>query len=510
MQLAPGDVFAGYTIVEALGAGGMGEVYLARHPRLPRRDALKVLPTGISRDSTFRERFTREADLASGLWHPNVVSVYDRGEHNGQLWIAMEFVDGTDAGRRLAGSYSAGMPVDDVTAIVTAVAAALDHAHNRGLLHRDVKPANIMLAEHDAAGDEDRRILLADFGIARPLDEVSGLTTTNMTVGTVAYAAPEQLMGEDVDGRADQYGLAATAYHLLTGEQLFPQSNPAVVISRHLNADPPSLTAKRPALAALDPVLARALSKDPADRYARCADFARALNAATSADAHAASAPTASAPKATATPAPKPATAAASTQGPRHRWLVAGSAAAAIVVLLAVTLLLWRPWQSPTAPDTSAPSTSSPVSASTASSPTAPPRAVAPPSPPVESPPTTTMTPAISRAGFYGEWGQHSTSVTLAPDGSAHYAVWSGVANGTSWSATWSAMTSTTAMIVLATQLESHGDTTSQWLDRYSGEAFTFTLRPDGYATITNPTGQPVTLCPRATGFHDSQGLCGA
>lgn len=110
MQLAPGDVFAGYTIIEALGAGGMGEVYHARHPRLPRRDALKVLPTGISRDSTFRERFTREADLASGLWHPNVVSVYDRGEHNGQLWIAMEFVDGTDAGRRLAGCTPRACP----------------------------------------------------------------------------------------------------------------------------------------------------------------------------------------------------------------------------------------------------------------------------------------------------------------------------------------------------------------------------------------------------------------
>jgi serine/threonine-protein kinase len=160
---------------------------------------------------------------------------------------------------------------------------------------------------------------------------------------------------------------------------------------------------------------------------------------------------------------------AASTQGPRHRWLVAGSAAA-IVVLLAVALLFWRPWRSPTASDTSAPSTSSPVSASTASSPTAPPPAVAP-APPAESPPSTTTTPAISRVGFYGEWGQHSTSVTLAPDGSAHYAVWSGVANGTSWSATWSPMTSTTAMIVLATRLESHGDTTCQRLDRYSGEA---------------------------------------
>jgi serine/threonine protein kinase, bacterial len=123
-----------------------------------------------------------------------------------------------------------------------------------------------MLAQHDDASDDDRRILLADFGIARPLNEVSGLTTTNMTVGTVAYAAPEQLMGEDIDGRANQYALAATAYHLLAGEQLFPQSNPAVVISRHLNADPPSLVTKRRELAALDPVLARALSKNPADR----------------------------------------------------------------------------------------------------------------------------------------------------------------------------------------------------------------------------------------------------
>ena len=229
MQLAPGDVFAGYTVVEALGAGGMGEVYLARHPRLPRRDALKVLPVAVSQDSTFRERFTREADLASGLWHPNVVSVYDRGEHGGQLWIAMEFVDGTDAGQQLVVS-PAGLPVEDVMTIATAVAAALDHAHARGLLHRDVKPANIMLARNDASGAEGRRILLADFGIARSLDEVSGLTTTNMTVGTVAYAAPEQLMGEQIDGRADQYSLAATAYHLLSGEQLFPQSNPAVVM----------------------------------------------------------------------------------------------------------------------------------------------------------------------------------------------------------------------------------------------------------------------------------------
>jgi len=513
MQLGPGDDFAGYTIVEVLGAGGMGEVYLARHPRLPRRDALKVLPAGISSDPRFRARFTREADLASGLWHPNVVGVYDRGEHDGQLWMAMEYVDGTDAARRLAASRSTGLPVADVTAIVTAVAAALDHAHARGLLHRDVKPANIMIAERDVAGDEDRRILLADFGIARPVDEVSGLTTTNMTVGTVAYAAPEQLMGEDVDGRADQYGLAATAYHLLSGEQLFPQSNPAVVISRHLNADPPSLTAIRPALAALDPVLARALSKDPADRYARCSDFARALAAATSADAHAASAPTASAPRATRARAPAPAATVAFTRNLRHRWLIAGSAAA-IVVLLAVALLLWRPWQSTTASNANASSTSSPTKTPAASSPTASLPAVAAP-PPVETP-TTSTTPEVSRTGFSGEWSQHATSVTLAPDGSAHYLVSSGydaasgTFNTTAWSATWSPVTPTTAMIILATQLEDKGDTTAAWWQRHSGQAFTFTLRSDGYATISDPSGEPIILCPQGTGFQDSQGLCGA
>ena len=141
-------------------------------------------------------------------------------------------------------------PCRKVASIVTVIAGALDYAHKQGLLHRDVKPANIVLT--NASEDGDQRILLADFGIARPADDVSGLTTTNMTVGTVAYSAPEQLMGEELDGRADQYALAATASHLLTGAQLFPHSNPAVVISRHLNADPPKLPDTRPDLAGLD------------------------------------------------------------------------------------------------------------------------------------------------------------------------------------------------------------------------------------------------------------------
>jgi serine/threonine protein kinase, bacterial len=274
MPLADGATFAGYTIVRMLGSGGMGEVYLAQHPRLPRRDALKVLPVSVSADNEYRQRFNREADIAAALWHPHIVGVHDRGEFDGQIWISMDYVDGTDAGRMLRERYPDGMPRAEVVDIVTAVAQALDYAHERDLLHRDVKPANILLAYPESG---DQRILLADFGIARWVNDISGLTATNMTVGTVSYAAPEQLMGAQLDGRADQYGLAATAFHLLTGAPPFQNSNPAVVISQHLSAPPPAIGARRPELSALDPVLAKALSKDPNDRYERCADFARAL-----------------------------------------------------------------------------------------------------------------------------------------------------------------------------------------------------------------------------------------
>ncbi|AQA06727.1 serine/threonine protein kinase [Mycobacterium sp. MS1601] len=273
MPLADGATFAGYTIIRLLGAGGMGEVYLAQHPRLPREDALKVLPPSVSTDREFRERFEREADLAAGLWHPHIVGVHDRGEFEGQLWISMDYVDGTDAGvllRRQPG----GLAPEHVVAIVSAVADALDYAHDRQLLHRDVKPANILITSPDSG---NRRIMLADFGIARRADEASGLTATNMTVGTVSYAAPEQLMGNPLDGRADQYALAATAFHLLTGAPPFQHTNPAVVISQHLTARPPSVSERKPELAHLDSALGKALAKDPADRYARCLDFARAL-----------------------------------------------------------------------------------------------------------------------------------------------------------------------------------------------------------------------------------------
>jgi serine/threonine protein kinase, bacterial len=177
MPLATGTTFAGYTILRLLGSGGMAEVYLAQHPRLPRRDALKVVSEAITADTDFRERFHRQADLASTLWQPHIVGVHDCGEFDGRLWIAMDYVAGTDAGQLVKNRYPAGMSTEDACAIVTAVADALDYAHKRGLLHRDVKPANILLTEPE---DGKRRILLADFGIARPPADISGLTATEV------------------------------------------------------------------------------------------------------------------------------------------------------------------------------------------------------------------------------------------------------------------------------------------------------------------------------------------
>ncbi|MUM15321.1 serine/threonine protein kinase [Mycobacterium sp. CBMA271] len=277
MSLAVGEVFAGFTIVRMLGSGGMGEVYLADHPRLPRQDALKILRAQTSEDDEYRTRFNREAELAAGLWHPHIVGVHDRGEHDGRLWIAMDYVDGSDAAHLLRDKYPNGLPEADACAIVSAIADALDYAHERGLLHRDVKPANILIST-SATGSQ--RILLADFGIVREIAEPGNLTGTNFTVGTVAYAAPEQLMAAELDGRADQYALAATAFHLLAGKPPFEDSNPVAVISQHLKSTAPAISDRRPDLVRLDPVFAKALAKEPGARFGRCRDFADELKQA--------------------------------------------------------------------------------------------------------------------------------------------------------------------------------------------------------------------------------------
>src|SRR6202007_1665615 len=169
MPLAVGQEFAGYTILRVLGAGGMGTVYLVQHPRLPRQDALKELSADLTTDPQYRARFLREADVAASLAHPNILGIHDRGECGDQFWIAIDFVRGTDAAKLLHERYPRGMPAGLAMQIVAPVASALDPAHQRGLLHRDVKPANILVTE---PGDDVRRILLSDFGIARQRGDI--------------------------------------------------------------------------------------------------------------------------------------------------------------------------------------------------------------------------------------------------------------------------------------------------------------------------------------------------
>ncbi|KAF0845787.1 serine/threonine-protein kinase [Nocardia caishijiensis] len=274
-QLRPGAVFAGYVIERVLGSGGMGTVYAARHPRLPRSDALKVLSDAHSASAEFRARFVREAELAARIDHPNVVAVHDRGIDQGALWIAMQYVAGTDA----ASVLRDGVPDPRLTLhIVAGAAAGLDAAHRAGLLHRDVKPANLML---ESRVGEPERVLVADFGIAKSGTDGTALTESGVFLATLAYAAPELIRLDAVDHRADQYSLGCTLYELLTGRKPFPRETPAAVINAHLTAPPPRPTELNPHLPpAVDAVIARALAKNPDDRYASCGALAAATAAA--------------------------------------------------------------------------------------------------------------------------------------------------------------------------------------------------------------------------------------
>ncbi|WP_280346667.1 serine/threonine-protein kinase [Nocardia neocaledoniensis] len=271
-----GAFFAGYRIERVLGAGGMGTVYVAAHPRLPRRDALKVLPENAGAGTEFHARFLREAELSARLDHPNIVSVYDRGVEDGQLWIAMEFVDGTDVAALLR--RESALPPERAVHIVTEAARGLDEAHRNGLLHRDVKPANILLEPVD---DAPERVLVADFGIARAAGDGTALTAVGTVVATLAYAAPELLTEQRVDHRADVYALGCTLFELLTGTKPFPRDSVVAVMQAHLMAPPPRATTIRPELPpAIDAVMARAMAKNPEERFSSCGALAAATAAA--------------------------------------------------------------------------------------------------------------------------------------------------------------------------------------------------------------------------------------
>jgi eukaryotic-like serine/threonine-protein kinase len=262
-MLSVGSVVAGYRIERVLGSGGMGAVYLAANPNLPRYDALKVLSSQLSGNPDFRARFVREADLAARLDHPNIVSIYDRGQTGeGQLWIAMQFVDGTDADKALrSGPITPGRAVH----ILGQAAKALDYAHQHGVVHRDIKPANLLLS---GPAGPDERVLLGDFGVARALGD-AGLTVTGSLLATLPYAAPEVLAGGLSDARADLYSLGCALFRMLTGREPFAAAaGMAALVAAHLHAPPPRVTDQLPGLSArMDAVIATAMAKNPAHRF---------------------------------------------------------------------------------------------------------------------------------------------------------------------------------------------------------------------------------------------------
>jgi len=267
--LAPGSRVAGYLLERLVGVGGTAAVFRARDERLGRVVALKLL-TG---DEGVRRRFAREARAVAAVDHPHIIPVYEAGEAGGVLFIAMRFVADDDL--RVVVRREGSLRPRRAAAFISPVASALDAAHGVGLVHRDVKPANMLV---DVGPGRPAHVYLSDFGLARGMLSVGGLTGAGQFLGTPDYAAPEQISGRSVDGRADQYALGCVAYTLLSGSLPFEREEPMAVLYAHLYAPPPRVTSVRPDLpGAVDQVLARALAKAPAERYGSCGAFADAL-----------------------------------------------------------------------------------------------------------------------------------------------------------------------------------------------------------------------------------------
>jgi hypothetical protein len=273
--LRPGEEFAGHRIESLAGRGGMGVVYRATHLALDLTVALKVIAPEYAEDPEFRERFKRESRLAASLDHPNVIPIRHAGEEDGLLYVTMRYVDGSDLGRAI--SRSDGLPPAAAVAIVADVAAALDAAHQRGLVHRDIKPGNILLEERGGAP----RTYLTDFGLTRHQQGTARLTRTGQWMGTLDYVAPEQIRGADVDGRADFYSLGCVLYHAIAGDVPFPRDSEVAAIYAQLEDATPALAGAVEGVSAeLDAVVQRATAKRPGDRYSSGAEFADDAKAA--------------------------------------------------------------------------------------------------------------------------------------------------------------------------------------------------------------------------------------
>jgi serine/threonine protein kinase len=276
-DLPSGTQLGGYRVATVIGRGGMGVVYLAQQLALDRRVALKVIDPELSEDPEFRERFSREAQLAAAIDHRNIIPVYDAGDADGRLYLSMRYVKGLDL--RTVLQLQGPMDPERALGILGAVADALDAAHEAGLVHRDVKPANVLI--EDGPDPEPDRVFLTDFGLTKRVHAPSGLTRTGIFVGTPDYASPEQCAGKEVDGRTDVYSLACVLHECLSGATPFPRPSDTQVLAAHLLEAPPRLSSVRPGLPpVLDDVLTRGLAKDPAQRYGTCGALVAAASAA--------------------------------------------------------------------------------------------------------------------------------------------------------------------------------------------------------------------------------------
>jgi serine/threonine protein kinase len=276
-ELSEGDEFAGYRIERSLGRGGMGILYLAVEPGLERRVALKLIAPEAAADDVFARRFAEESRIAASIEHPNVVPIYAAGEQEGIPYIAMRFVSGSDLGRRVA--REGRLDPATAVALIAQIGNGLDAIHAAGLIHRDVKPANVLLS----GGEGSEHAYITDFGVARNVATQSGLTQTGRFVGTLDYVAPEQISGGQIDARVDVYALGCLLYKLLVGEVPFPREAEAARLYAHLNDPPPAPSLHEPSLPmALDDVVIRAMSKQPGDRYPSAGDLGRAAIAALS------------------------------------------------------------------------------------------------------------------------------------------------------------------------------------------------------------------------------------
>ena len=271
-----GSLVAGYRLEAQIGAGGMAVVFRARDERLNRPVALKILAPGLASDPEFRRRFLAESRAAAAVDDPHIIPIYEAGEAEGALFIAMRFVQGGDLRHVLA--REGAQPPARAAEFLSPVASALDAAHAAGLVHRDVKPANILV---DVRPGRPDHVYLSDFGVSKGATASVSLTGAGQFLGTPDYSAPEQIQGRPVDSRADQYALACVAFQLLTGQPPFERDQGMAILLAHLSEPPPSLAGRRPDLpTAADEVLARALAKVPEKRFGSCADFADALRAA--------------------------------------------------------------------------------------------------------------------------------------------------------------------------------------------------------------------------------------